>query len=150
MVFQGACADPDLHYLIEPEPFRAEVRVSADYPLDAAGELLHMVGFELVQVEPAQAQVSVYGWGVGCERPRELAYTGTCGAIWVCKPPTPQVLAHEIGHAVGAQHVPNSEGPAIMNPEIGAAQRMTELDADAFRNRVLAGSIFDPECGLLP
>jgi hypothetical protein len=33
-----------------------------------------------------------------------------------------------------------------MNPHADIASQMTELDADSFKFRKLAGSIFDPAC----
>jgi hypothetical protein len=137
-----SCSTLPPECLEKAEPFRAEVTYSGDVPEETV-ELLHMVGFELVAVQPEEAQVVVYGRGQFCGDGHREAYYGGCGGIWLCQDVSPAVLAHEFGHAVGARHV---EGIAVMAPDDFGVERMTVLDSLAFRNRVLKGSVFDPEC----
>ena len=149
---------------IEPVPFHGQLehRATVHYlpPPDSLKEsvlkavpMLEQMGFTFEETFDRGAdnllafEVQEDYTGLCDEHRTWLAYYWSNHIVMICNRALPvrvEVLAHEMGHSVGAPHISAEEGPALMNQEIPAGlTEFTELDAEAFlHRRVLEGSVF--------
>lgn len=159
LLFLASCAAADASDV--PPPFTgqlkyiAEVSYSADPVLESAlpkaERMLDRMGFVFYETEaPPQIPIWSRPDQKCADNPRWLgyySYNETAPYIMICNRTQaadyPGILAHEMAHAVGVEHISDKVGIALMNPA-PIVRYFTDLDAIAFEHgRVFEGSIFD-------
>lgn len=156
----------DVTYWVDPEFGSNQEKIAS------AAALLGYMGFTLRPSAYVDADITVrIGTPDECTDTKRIAHKDPCGDLTFCGRylgtvyDVASTYAHEMGHALGVQHVElqcTSDtkvdptygpacGPALMNPESnGDLEDFTVVDAaDFLQNRIDSMSVFTQRCSRL-